>query len=304
MRRRLKMALISLLLATPAAADWRLAFPVFRIGIVTGSATSTTLPAYEPFRAYMEDVIGVPVELIPAPNLAALIDAHTSKRVHYAVYSASAYAVAWTMCKCIEPLVAPRASDGSLGYHAIIVARDGGSIGAMKDLENKKIAYSISGSVAGHLVPVAEMRRAGIDPQTYFSTSVHAASSRAGVKAVLEGDVAAATAWSSLQGAKNKGYSRGTLRDLTDTGELDPAMLRIIWKSRQIPHGPHAVLNQLPPKLLSLLRQSLLAIDLEDPAAYDAVERHLGGGFAVVGHDEYGPLLDMIKPEHIKKAAK
>ena len=96
---RLAVLAAALVVAVPsstpvALADWRDEIKVLRIGVMTGPNSAYRLAQLEPFRAYLAEKLAVPVEIIPARDYRALIDAQVGSRVHYAIYSATAFAAA------------------------------------------------------------------------------------------------------------------------------------------------------------------------------------------------------------------
>lgn len=53
---------------TATAQDWRARMPVFRIGLLGGKDESDRLRNNECLRAALQERLGVPVELFPAPD--------------------------------------------------------------------------------------------------------------------------------------------------------------------------------------------------------------------------------------------
>ncbi len=294
MRIFLGLLLIIFLSAVSARADWRHSVSTLRIGVVAGPSPVAVQVRLEPFRRHLQLFLNMPVEVVPAPDYSTLVKAHAARKVHYAFYTASAYATAWRLCKCVEPLVAPRGEDGTKSYFSVLVVDSKSGIGSPGGLGGKTVAFSFPGSIAGYRFPMAELRRAGFDPKAEFGKVMHAESSKGALKALLDGKADAAMIWSSLNGVEAEGFSRGTLHQMTLNDGLDPSRLRIVWRSRPIPHGPHAILSSLPDPLKRLLFDLLVSIDYDDPDAYDAVDRIHGGGFAAATHEEYHPLLDML----------
>ena len=154
-----------------AHADWRDDLKVLRIGFLSTGAIATDIAHLEPFRAYLEARLSLPVELVPATSYAALIDAEVSARVPYAIHSATSFATAEALCKCVEALAAPAAFDGSRGFYAVLLARADGPIHSLADARGARLALTASDSVAGRLVPLKAFAAAGIDPSTYFSAT-------------------------------------------------------------------------------------------------------------------------------------
>jgi len=288
-----------LIAATSASADWRDAFKVLRVGVLTGPESAYRLATLEPFRVYLQDHAGVPVELVPVGTYAALIDAQINNRVQYAVYSATSYATAAVQCQCVEAIAAPVAADGALGFHSILVARAGGGIASLADARGKSIALAGEDSVAGRLVPEQAFAAEGIAPEDYFARVATVADPAAAIAALLSGNVDVAVGWSSLTGPVATGYDFGVLTRMVAEGQLDMNQVRIIWQSRLIPFGPHVVRTDIPHELRSLLARALVAMAAEDPEALDSIDRlgFGGGGFVTPEPTLYAGVMDLVKKQ-------
>jgi len=289
----------SLALAAPSTlAAWRDDVKVLRVGILGGTDPAYRLATLEPFRVYLQDKTGVPVEIVPAATYDALIDAQAGGQVDYAIYSATAFATAVVKCDCVEAFAAPVAADGSLGFYAILVGRAGDSIATLAGAEGKRIGLGPADSVAGSIVPRHAFAAEGIDPDTYFLGITEFPAPEEAVKAMLRGEVDVAAAWSSLTGSESLGYSFGTLNRLVTEGMLGMERIRIVWQSRLIPFGPHALRTGLPAELKGVLSGALLSMAREDPEALDAVDRlgFGGGGFASPDPSLYALVIELVSP--------
>ncbi|ADZ72093.1 phosphate/phosphite/phosphonate ABC transporter substrate-binding protein [Polymorphum gilvum] len=279
-----------------AVADWRDDLRRLRVGIAIGREEDMR-ERLEPFREELEYRIGVPVDLFLIDSLAGLVDALVRGEVDYARLSASAYAAASTLCACVEPLVSPRATDLSAGFHAVLVTRAVDGLVTLDALKGRSLAVSDPQSVAGYRVPLAGLYAQGIDPSEHFSTLVHVAGPRDALRALIDRRVDAALVWSSLDGNPAFGYSLGTLNEAYVETRLDVSRLSVVWKSPRIPYGAHAVRTDLSKEFRGLLRERLVALQDDAPAAYFAVEPDMGGGFAPVTHDDYEAVLETFRPQ-------
>ncbi len=285
--------------AAPAAADWHDDFKVLRVGVLAGSDAGYRLAELEPFRAYLQDKLGVPVELVPAGNYAALIDAEVSARVQYAINSASSFAAANASCHCLEPIALPTAADGAKGFYSLVVVKADSPVHALSDARGLRLAVAGPDSVAGRLVPMKAFAREGINAGTFFSRIVDTPDPAAAMGALLSGDADAATAWSSLTGDPANGYDFGLLTDLVANGTLSMDQVRVVWQSRLIPFGPHVVLASLPEALRNAIKDALLAMAEEAPDALDAVDRMSEGGGGMVAADAslYAVMDDLVSKD-------
>jgi phosphonate transport system substrate-binding protein len=271
-------AVLLLLAAGAARADWRDDIKVFRVGIPVGENANYRLRQAEPFRQYLQSRLGIHVELFPANSYGEMIEAAAGERIHYGIFSATAYVSADIACTCLEPVAIPSVEDGSEGYHAILVARAESSIYSLTDAKGQRLAAGPAGSVTGNIVPFAAFAADGIDPKTFFSSVIEARSPEDSLAALLLGEADVALAWSSLAGDASTGYSAGTLTKMVADGTVTMSGIRLIWQSERIPYGPHAIRRDLPGELKALVSEAILAMPAEDPAAVDAISRSGGDG--------------------------
>ena len=293
------MAVILALLvaaAIPARADWRDDFKVLRIGTVVPRGAAYDIARLEPFRAYLQDRLGLPVEIVAMPDYDALIDAQITARVQYAIHSAASYATAEVTCACLEPVALPAAFDGSRGFHSVLVAHSGSAIASLADARGKRLALAGADSVAGRLVPLKALASQGIDPPAYFSSVLTAADPEQAVTMLFTDEADLAAGWSSLAGDAAGGYSFGVFTRMVSAGSLAMDRLKIVWQSPLIPFGPHVVRRDLPPELKTLISAALMAMAKEAPDALDAVDDSSigGGGFVPAVAADYSVIEDLV----------
>jgi len=284
--------------AASALADWRDDFKLLRIGVLGGTDATYRLATLEPFRVYIQDKTGVPVEIIPEPTYDALISAQAAGDVDYAIYSATAYATAVKRCECVEAFAAPIAADGALGFYSILLARAGDAIPNLGGAKGKRLGLGPDDSVTGSIVPRHAFATDDIDPSTFFLSVTDFPSPEEAVAALLRGEVDLAAAWSSLTGSEQQGYAFGTLTRMVSDGTLTMDRVRVVWQSQLIPFGPHALRDDLPPELRSLLTGALITMARDDTEALDAVDRlgFGGGGFAAPDASLYALVTELVSP--------
>jgi phosphonate transport system substrate-binding protein len=265
-----------------------------RFAVLAGRSVAATMAAVGPVAEELERILGRPVEILPLASYAAMIDAQVQRRIDGGFYSATAFAAADSACNCLEPVVAPRASDGTLAYHAVIVTRAGSGIAALADLAGKTVAIGAADSIGSRHMQLAGLLAEGIDPAATFAAVVEADSAEAAVRLVATGGADAAFAWSSLAGGVAGGYSRGTLTQLAATGEVAMDALAVIWSSPPIGHGPFAVMRTLPGEDKAKIESYLAGLSAISPAAYDTLDPFYGGGYAPVDPQDYAGLETLL----------
>jgi phosphonate transport system substrate-binding protein len=292
------LASAALLAAVPAAADWRTEMPVFRIGLLGGENEADRLRNNECQRAALEEVLGVPVELFPAPDYAGVMQGLLAGQLEYAHLGASAYAGIYLQDPdAVEPILVSPEVDGSLGYYAAMYARSDSDIHSIEDMQGKSLAYADPNSASGYLIPRAELRMAGIDDTSYFSRTGFGGGHEQAVIAVLNGQYDAGVTWVSGQGEASEGFTRGNLRRMIENGLLNMDDLRVIWMSNLIPNGPIVLHRSVPQEARDLLLAYMDTMHEDDPECYAQIAYGEGLGWARVDHDFFAGVVEMRRME-------
>jgi len=288
-------------LALPAIAraqDWKAQVPQIRIGLLGGENEADRLARYEGFRRHVEAKLGVPARVYAAGDYAGVMQAFAARQIEIAGMSPAAYAGVWLDTNGnIEPLVVTEEADGSIGYVALMYVRADTPIRSLEDMRGRSMAWADPNSASGYLVPRAELRARGIDPERYFSRTGFGGGHEQAVVAVLNKQYDAGVTWGSGIGEESRGFTRGALRAMVDKNMLRMSDLRIIWRSRQLANGPIAARKDLPEGFKAAMRELLLRIPQENPAAHRAMERGNSRGFQAARHEIYEPFVEMRRAE-------
>ena len=261
-----------------------------RFAALAGQSVEKTMALVGPIADDLGKLLDRPVEFLAFPSYGAMIDAQVERRVDGGFYSSAAFALADARCGCLEPLVAPRAFDGTLAYHAIIVVRANSGIRSLADLAGKTVAVGAADSVGARRMQLAGLMAEGVDPAATFGSFVEAGSAEAAVRLVAAHGADAAFAWSSLAGHLEDGYSRGTLTNLVADGAVAMGDLAIVWRSPAIEHGPFALMRTLDEASKIKIQTYLVALVTANPNAYDGLNPFYGGGYAPVDPQDYSGI--------------
>jgi phosphonate transport system substrate-binding protein len=273
---------------TPSSQGSFTSLEIFRIGAVVKVSNEATLERHESLRALLERELNQRVAVVPFANGNQLADAFNDGRIDLAGMSASAYAALWNRCDCVEPLVAPRGTDGATGFKVDIVVKTSSRARSVADLAGKKLAVAGPDSIAGRIVPLRALRAMGLEPERHFAEIVTTPSPVGAVRAVHEGQAEAAAVWRAVGGP------RGTLADLPDAKIGSVADYVAVWTSGEIAHAPIVTRKALPLDLRSKLRHLLVTLQTADADAYDTLAGPFGGGFQPVEHGGYKQLVDLL----------
>jgi len=279
---------------------WAVQVPQIRIGLLGGENESDRLARYESYRKLIEDTFGVPTRVFPAGDYAGVMQGFAARQLEIAGLGASGYAGIWLDTSGnIEPLVVAEEADGSIGYYSVMVVRTDSGITNLAGMRGKALAWADPNSTSGYLVPRAELREGGIDPEPgrYFSRTGFGGGHEQAVVAVLNRQYDGAVTWTSGIGDVAQGHTRGNLHEMVQKGMLRMSDLRIIWQSRQIVNGPIGARKDLPQAFKDDLRAFHLAMAKAHPDIYRQVERGSGTGYRAVQHALFEPIIAMRRAE-------
>jgi len=279
-----------MLSVAPARADWRTDTGTFRIGVVMQPGETGAPRRFEGFRALAAEALSMPVEIFPARDASALIDAMATSRIEYAVFSALGYATAFELCKCVEPLAAPVSHDGATGVRSALIA-DTARAARISDLEGMPVAVGPENSLGGDLLPSAGFRWRGKPLADSGFDLVPAETTQESLRLLADGEVAAAFLWEFVRLGSPSAFADGPRAWLD---ELSPQGFAVLWHSEAIRFGPHAVRRTLASEAKTAMRRMLLGLARDNPVVYDSVSPDLGGGFEAVVADEYRSAAALV----------
>lgn len=285
------------LTAVPAVAqdaDWREEMPVFRVGLLGGENDADRLRDNACLQEDLTEILGIPVELFPAPDYAGVMQGLLASQLDYAQLGASSYAgIHIQDPEAVDPIFVAAEADGATGYFSVMYTLVDSGIESLEDMEGRTLAFADPNSTSGYLVPLAELTRQGIDIDTYFAETGFGGGHEQAVVAVLQGQYDAGVTWVSGQGDPVEGYTRGNLRSMIDNGLLNMADLRIIWQSSEIPNGPIVVRSDMAEEPRALVTEYLANLLENDPECYYSISGGEGQGFVAVDHSFFEPVVEM-----------
>jgi phosphonate transport system substrate-binding protein len=150
----------------PGQRDWAKEIPVMRVGLLGGENDADRLARVDGYKKLMESTFEVPVKLLVAADYAGVIQAFAAKQLETAYMSPAAYASAWLESGGdVVPLVVTQEQDGSNSYVAVMYTRADSGITSLTDMKGHSLAWADPNSASGYLIPRAEFRAQGIDPE-------------------------------------------------------------------------------------------------------------------------------------------
>jgi phosphonate transport system substrate-binding protein len=279
--------------AGAAAADWRDEVPVFRIGILGGALGDYQLRAFACLDRLVEQKMQVPAELFTSANYDGVMEGLLAGELDAAGLGAGSYAGVYLRDPdAVEPLVAVKELDGSVGYHSVLFVRADSPYQTLDDLRGRSLMFTDRDSTSGFLVPHHELSRNGY-PLRHFGSFGFSGSHPATVRSVLDGQFDAGVTWTSGIGSYEEGHSRGNLRRMVQDGQLNMSDLRIIWSSSLIAEGPVVVRKALPQEAKDIYKQLLLDLPEQHSSCFESIAGGSAVGYAPVEHELYQTIVEI-----------
>jgi phosphonate transport system substrate-binding protein len=271
--------------ATATPEDPRAGWPdVIRLGYFGGDDADEVLERNEPHRKYLEETLGVPVEIFTGTSYGAVIEAMRAGRVEgmqvgpfayvLAVQEAGAEAIAVGISCSSSQEVCTYDPERAPHYFSVVMTKKGNGIESLEDLRGKEFAFVDAASASGHLAPKTYLIQNGIDPDVDMTT-VFAGSHPSAVLALQNDNVpASATHENNLLTLINEGQIEACFWDDGIANRTAPRTAEeiqahfdacpdgnivIIGQTAPIPSTPFAVRSDLPDSLKDALRDAYLA---------------------------------------------
>ncbi|MDX0505107.1 phosphonate ABC transporter substrate-binding protein [Sinorhizobium medicae] len=270
----------------------------FRVGIIGGENEADRLRNYQCLVDKLPAAIGVEkVSLFPAADYDGVIQGLLGGTLDYAELGASGYAKIYlAKADAVEPILTTVQTDGSTGYHSIMVARKDSGITKLEDLKGKKLGFADPDSTSGYLVPLVTLPEAiGAPVKEYFGETGFGGGHENLVLEVVKGNFDAGTTFGSGVGEFKDGYTSGNLRKMVDKGIVDMNDLVELWKSPLIPNGPIVVRTALNGDMKAKFKQFMMDLPKTDAACFSAIQGGDFTGFVEVNSEFYKPIIDARK---------
>lgn len=288
--RLIATAALALLAAAPALAqDWKADYKTVKFGILSGENEQDRIARYKGFEAYMEETLGVDLEIFTAGNYDGVIQALAADQIEFAFLGSSAYAAAYTASEGgVQPILATESQTGATGYFSIVTVRCDSGYKTIDDLKGKVLAYADPDSTSGYAVPLYNLVQQGYD-DTFFSATPFSGSHEAGVQGVVNKQFDAAATYQDNE-------TSGVYQLMATKGMIKEGEICVIWQSPEITNGPVTTRNNLPQPMIDEVKAALLALPTAAPEVYKEMtggETSTDKGYIEVSHDRYQWIIDM-----------
>jgi len=250
--RRLALGALTLgLLAGPALAQESPRPKKLLIGLLPTESAPTVMRLNEPLRAYLEEKLKLPVEMVVGANYAATSEALRFGRIDIAYLGPVTY-VLQSKHVGLQPFARPSHAGVGPTFQATIIVPANSKAKNLADLKGGEIAFGDPASTSGTWVPRWQLLHEGLVSGRDYQLRVLGAHDAVAL-AVANGKVAAG------------GLSRPVFNRLIKEGKIDAAKVRVLQDSPPIPEYMWTFRDGLDPAFKEEIRKAF--IEVKDPAA-------------------------------------
>jgi phosphonate transport system substrate-binding protein len=247
-----------------------------RVALLPDENASAIIQNAQPFKAYLEQAVGKPVEILVTTDYSSMIEAMRFHRIEVAYFGPLSYVLAKSKAPGIEPF-AVGLSKGEPTYRAVIIARADGSVHTIEDIKGKTFGFGDDASTSSHLIPRAYLARHGLVAGADYKF-VHLGAHDAVARAVQAGQVQAG------------GLSQAIFKNLVAKGSIDAEKVKVLAESSPIPNYPMVMQGDLDLALKAAIKKAFL--DLKDP---EILKTFRADGFVATDDTAYDVLRETAK---------
>ena len=257
------------------------------LGIATPIGKKAAIFSATRLNKYLTKQLEVEVSTKPFDDAAALGNALSAGAIDAAWLTPMGFVQASERA-AVTPLVRLSRA-GHAAYYSVLFARRGTGIDTVEAAKGKRMAWVLEGSASGNLYPKAFLKRAGIDPETHFSSQEELADHRAVCDAVLKGTADLGATLSDEHPAGQPDSVDGC----REAG-MDPSQFKIVARYGPIPGDVIAVRADLPKAQEMKLLDAFLSMGRSDEGRASLKEIFRADGFAGATSEDFDPVRQLF----------
>ncbi|MCZ0702293.1 phosphate/phosphite/phosphonate ABC transporter substrate-binding protein [Natronobacillus azotifigens] len=267
-------------------ADWP---EKFVFGILPTEDQAVLASRFDSMTTYLEQTLGIDVELFFGTNYTALIEAMANGHLHASSFGSFSYLVANERANG-EAFATPIREEGGtlddIYYYAQMITLEETGIDSLADVEGRTVAYADPASTSGHLFPKAMLiNELGLtldNVDEFPSHVVFSGSHEASLYSVLNGDVDVA------------GVCSTCIERVFERVEDHPnfSQLKVFHESEPIPGSTYVIQGDLPQSFKDAIAEAFYAMIDDEVGREFLIGTDYLGGFIPITHDEFQVVAD------------
>lgn len=217
------------------------------IAVIPAQSSQQQAEQLKALAEYLENSLKRKFKIQIQKNYETAVNLLVTEQVQIAYLGPLTYVKAKQLNPNIEPIVAPITKVSGRPWHTSIIIANSAKIKTVKDLEKKRFGFVSQSSTTGFLMPYVEFfKKAGIEPDKYFSEVKFIGSHDQALAALIAGEVDAIA-------VHEEAYFKAQQENKINQNKYVK-----IWESSPLPTEPIVVSSKLHPKLINGLRKALI----------------------------------------------
>jgi serine/threonine-protein kinase len=261
--------------------------PPLRLGVTRFLADEEVRARFAGLLPYLSERLERPVELVIAADSRGLIELLDEGEIHIAALSSAAYVRATRERDDLRILATPLARGGSKGYGGAILVRARSEIRSLDDLRGRPFCYVKRDSTSGWLLPRAELREAGLDPDRDLRGVHYGNQHEETLKLLHREECDAAAVFTNIWHEAGK-------------HGMSPDAFRAI-ANYHMPHDAYVVTKAMSEKEAEAIRAALLSLEPGSDVAERVLRPHDTGGFAAATDADYERIRRAVERERLAR---
>ncbi|MEM9762735.1 MAG: phosphate/phosphite/phosphonate ABC transporter substrate-binding protein [Pseudomonadota bacterium] len=256
-----------------------------KVALLPDENAATVIQDNKPLAAYLEKELGKEIELIVTTDYSSMIEAMRFGRIDVAYFGPASYTIAKDKMQGgdldIMPFAA-RLKDGSTTYQAVLIANAETDLQTIEDIKGSGIdmAYGDQASTSSHFAPKYTLMQAGVMPGDDYKDNFLGAHDAVAVN-VQQGN------------AQAGGLSRPIFESIVERGMIDPAKVRVLGYSADIPQYPWVMRTDLSEEIQEGIKSAFYALKPGTEAGDGVLKPFKADGFAAITDSDYDIIRDI-----------
>jgi len=243
----------------------------------------------EPFRRYLQDRVGRPVEFSVGADYAATADAMVAGDVDYASLP-PAMTIRTLLAHPEVELLAGKQLGGSSGTDGVLLVRDDAPVSSIADLKGLTFCFPDVDSTTGYVLPRVYLRAQGLDPDVDLVVAPARGNHLGVIRGLVSGECDVG------------GVYRGALDEADDMG-IEGSRTRILAMTGRTPHEAIAASPKTTTAERAQMQAALLAFDpMLDLGVATVGDTEKLSGWIPIDQDAYDRLKSAVAEEERVKA--
>lgn len=240
----------------------------------------------EPIAAYLEERLGVEVEVVSGTDYTANVEAMRNGHAHIAYLGPFSYILGHERAGAEAFAFHLSSPDAEPTYQALFITLEGNGIDSIEDLDDKTFGWVDPASASGYLFPRAhlinELGLVNEELDSLFSGITFTGGHEASVLSVLNGDIEAAVI--------SSGSGSRSIEAHSDHPNAD--RMKILGQTRDIPSSAYSYQKDLPEDLKVAISEAFFDIPNQPALADFLEEMGIHGGYVPNDDSNYDVIRD------------